>query len=140
MSLDIIRLLFDFGLLVLIWLVQLVIYPGFRYYSKENLIAWHRNYTFGISLVVIPLMFGQLISAGLQLFQNLNLYAIVSIVLIVIVWVSTFLQFVPMHNNISKGIFDDALLNRMVRSNWLRTILWSLIFVSSISKPFFNQT
>ncbi len=132
MSLDTIRLLFDTGLFVLIWLVQLVIYPGFRYYSKENLIAWHQKYTLGISLVVIPLMFGQLISAGLQWSLTANSYTLWSMVLIAGVWLSTFLQFVPIHNAISKGIFDNDLLNRLVNHNWLRTALWTVLFGYSI--------
>jgi len=43
MSIPLIRLLFDFGLLVLIWLVQLVIYPSFLYYEQDNLKRWHEN-------------------------------------------------------------------------------------------------
>ncbi len=132
MNLDTVRLLFDVGLFVLIWLVQLVIYPGFRYYSKENLIVWHQKYTLGISLVVIPLMFGQVISAGLQWSLTANSYTLGSMVLIAGVWLSTFLQFVPMHNVISQGIFDDKLLNRLVKRNWYRTALWTVLFGYSI--------
>ena len=132
LSLESLRLLFDFGLLVLIWLVQLVIYPGFRYYSKEKLMVWHQKYTFGISWVVIPLLFGQLILAGLQMYQDLNLYTIVSMALITSVWLSTFLQFVPMHNTISKGVFDNNLLNRLIKWNWIRTFLWNLLFLYSL--------
>jgi DMSO reductase anchor subunit len=136
MNVEKLRLLFDFGLLVLIWLVQLTIYPAFRYYSKENLIAWHQEYTFGISMVVIPLMFGQLITAGLQLISERSIFTIGSIILIVLVWISTFTQFVPMHNTISSGTATEALLEQLVARNWIRTALWTLIFAVSALKTF----
>lgn len=136
MTLETLRLLFDFGLVVLIWLVQLVIYPGFRYYSKENLTIWHRCYTMGISFVVIPLMFGQLITGGLQLFQEFDGYTMASILLIASLWVSTFTQFVPIHNKIAKEETTTILLNQLVQKNWLRTILWSVTFILTLWKTF----
>ena len=45
MDLQSVRLLLDFGLMVLIWIVQLVIYPGLCYYKSEDLGNWHKIYT-----------------------------------------------------------------------------------------------
>ncbi|MEQ9363414.1 MAG: hypothetical protein RIF32_04185, partial [Leptospirales bacterium] len=59
--------LFHFGLVVLIWLVQLVIYPAFMYADAEQFTDWHRVYTERVSLVVVPLMLGQLVLAGARL-------------------------------------------------------------------------
>ena len=56
-----ITLLVDIGLVVLIWMVQLIVYPSFTFYSKENLVNWHQKYTARIAVIVIPLMFLQLI-------------------------------------------------------------------------------
>jgi hypothetical protein len=36
MDINIIRLLFDAGLFVLIWMIQLSVYPSFLYYEKQN--------------------------------------------------------------------------------------------------------
>jgi len=132
MNLELLRLLFDFGLVVLIWLVQLTIYPAFLFYQKENLLKWHQKYTVGISIVVIPLMFGQLITSVLQLLKTQNAFTLISIILIILVWVITFSQFVPMHSKIAKGESSNALLHKLVRLNWLRTILWSLLFGYSL--------
>ncbi len=44
MSLEIIRLLLDFGLVVLIWMIQGIVYPSFLDYNTENLAVWHRKY------------------------------------------------------------------------------------------------
>lgn len=128
MNLELLRLLFDFGLLVLIWLVQLVIYPSFQFYQKENLLKWHKKYTVGITFVVIPLMFGQLIISIFQLLEVRNMFTIGSLILIPIAWAITFSQFVPMHGKISAGQVNKDLLQRLVRRNWWRTLLWTAIF------------
>lgn len=129
MNLDTLRLLFDFGLLVLIWLVQLVIYPSFRFYQKESLLKWHEQYTVRIAWVVIPLMFGQLIASICQVVEFQNALTMGSLILIVLVWLITFVQFVPMHAKIAAGTSDKALLATLVKRNWLRTLLWTVIFI-----------
>jgi hypothetical protein len=67
MDFNIIKLLFDAGLFVLIWMVQLMVYPSFLYYEKQNLVKWHNHYVKGLAIIVIPIMFGQLIIAIIQL-------------------------------------------------------------------------
>lgn len=126
------RLLCDFGLLVLIWMIQLVIYPSFQFYSASDLIKWHQKYTLIISFIVIPLMFGQLIMALVQLFEERTLYTMGSFILIALVWVSTFVQFVPIHATISSGNVTKELLRQLVSKNWLRTVVWTLICIISL--------
>lgn len=132
MSIDILRIVLDFGLLVLIWIVQRIIYPGFQYYHTDDLIVWHRKYTLRIGFIVAPLMIGQLGISLVQVFLTTSIYTIVSLILIVLVWISTFLQFVPIHTNISKGVFSEEQLRSLVGKNWLRTILWTVLFLMSL--------
>jgi len=132
MDINIIRLLFDAGLFVLIWMVQLVVYPSFLYYEKQNLVKWHNHYTKGLSIIVIPLMFGQLIMACIQLVELPSIETIISLLMVCAVWISTFVQFVPVHNKISKNKVTEKLLQQLVNRNWLRTLLWTLIFGWSI--------
>ena len=131
MTLDEIRLLFDFGLVVLIWLVQLIIYPGFKYLNSENLLSWHEKYAFRISMVVIPLMMGQLVCALIQLRAG-SFSVVINGLLVITLWVLTFSIFVPLHRTITLGQANQLLLNKLVRLNWWRTILWSLVFLLSI--------
>ncbi len=126
------KLLLDFGLVVLIWIVQRIVYPSFLYYNNKDLIVWHKKYTSRFSFIVIPLMLGQL---GISLYQIntvINSYTIVNLILIILVWLSTFLQFVPIHMRISNGIINDNTLNILVKNNWIRTVLWTLIFLFNI--------
>ena len=136
MTLDLARLLVDFGFVVLIWAVQLVIYPSFNYYSKENLFTWHKSYTARVTLIVLPLMFSQLILATIQLFSFQNWYSVSSILIIVILWLLTFLVFVPLHQGIDneKPVKDACL--KLVKINWSRTILWTLLFAISFTYYF----
>jgi len=132
MSLAIIRLLFDTGLLVLIWMVQLVVYPGFRFYRPDDLKRWHEKYTRQVTFVVMPLMLGQLVITGIQIWEDANWYTILSGLLVLLLWLSTFLKFVPLHSRITNEDFDEQTLNDLVRYNWGRTVLWSGLFLISV--------
>ena len=101
--LETISLALDAGLLVLIWMVQLIIYPSFVYYEKENLLVWHQKYTGLITLIVIPLMLGQLGCTTYAVFDEFQWLFALKLVLIVLVWLSTFVYFAPTHERISSG-------------------------------------
>ena len=132
MSITLIRLLFDIGTLVLIWLVQLVIYPSFLFFEQNNLKLWHDKYTKKVPYVVLPLMIGQFIIAGIHLFNNISAFTLGSFLIIISIWMITFLIFVPLHNKISMNEINPLILNKLVRLNWIRTLLWSELFVSSL--------
>lgn len=126
---SILQLIIDFGMLVLIWLVQLLIYPGFKYFGTKNLIIWHRKYTQNMGLIVGPLMLVQL---GLHIYStifNFSLLRSFNLILVVFTWVYTFLYFVPLHQKISKGVFIRSDLIDLELNNWWRTLIWSIIFI-----------
>jgi DMSO reductase anchor subunit len=121
-------LLFDAGLLVLIWLVQCIIYPSFLHYRTENLRKWHRSYTRRLSYIVIPLMLGQLGTLVFITFTNPNTLNIIKLSLLLLVWLLTFSIFVPLHNAMENSNNTSTIAKNLVQKNWYRTILWSLIF------------
>ncbi len=132
MTLELLRVLLDFGLMVLIWMVQLLIYPSFKYFSIPELRKWHERYTFNIALIVIPLMFGQLIVYGIQVYQTPTSFAVSGILIVVLLWVFTFLHFVPLHKTINDNTSSQNTLNHLVFTNWIRTFLWSSLFLWSL--------
>lgn len=132
MTLDIARLIIDFGFLILIWAVQLVVYPSFGYFNAANLLAWHKSYTARVTVIVLPLMFSQLILACIQLWQFQNWYTILSILVIITLWLLTFLIFVPLHQSIDNNKPVDNVCYKLVSKNWVRTILWSSLFIISV--------
>jgi hypothetical protein len=124
-----ISLLVDVGLVVLIWMVQLIVYPSFTYYNPKNLIEWHQKYTTGIAVVVIPLMVTQLVLAVVAVFYQPNFTAIFTLLIVLFLWIFTFLSFAPLHFKISEGTHHQKLLQLLIRRNWIRTFVWSGLFL-----------
>jgi DMSO reductase anchor subunit len=124
--------LIDFGLVVLIWIVQRIVYPSFLHYHPKDLINWHSAYTSRFTFIVMPLMLGQLGITIYQLIMKVELYTVLSLIIIVLIWLSTFLQFVPIHNEISKGKVSQKMLDTLVKRNWIRTFLWTVLFLFSM--------
>jgi hypothetical protein len=122
-------LLVDVALVVLIWMVQLIVYPSFTYYKPKNLIEWHQKYTTGIAVVVIPLMLAQLVLAIVAVFYQPNFTAISTLVIVLFLWIFTFLSFAPLHFKISEGKHNQKLLQLLIQRNWMRTFLWSSLFL-----------
>ncbi len=116
----------SWGLLILIWLVQLIIYPGFHRIPREAFVSYHRWYVIRISSIVLPLMLAELITTVWWI--RSNNYAAVSVsagILVIIVWLSTFVLQVPIHNRLKAGSKDRE-IRRLVATNWIRTAAWSL--------------
>jgi len=127
--LDLLRILLDFGMVVLIWLVQLVIYPSMRYYPPQDLRRWHKKYMRNSPIVIIPLMIGQFVITCIQVYQNQNSYTIISLAILIILWAHTFYQFVPLHNAVKNTQIPEKITLKLVKLNWWRTFLWSLLFI-----------
>ena len=134
---EITRLVLDVGLLVLTWMIQLIVYPSFLFYTAKELIAWHKMYTKAIALIVIPLMLGQLGITIYQVFLVQNIFTFTSIVLVVFLWGITLLKFAPMHQQISEGNTQIQLLKKLVQNNWIRTIIWNILCAMSAASVFF---
>ena len=130
--LQIFNLLLDFGLVILIWMIQLIVYPSFINYTKENLIIWHKTYTQRITIIVVPLMLGQLIFSIYKTITEVEFSALVYLLIVLFLWIVTLIKFAPMHQKITNGNFDVKLLISLVHLNWIRTISWTVLFLFSL--------
>ena len=122
-------MLIDFGLVVLIWIVQLIIYPGLLYYSEEDLSKWHDKYTSIISAIVIPAMILQLGYHSYLLIVNPNIIYGLNFGTVIAIWAVTFFFAIPLHGNIAQKKYIEASIHKLIKINWYRTILWSQIFI-----------
>jgi hypothetical protein len=129
---EIIEVLLDFGLFILIWMVQLVVYPSFLFYDTKNLIAWHQKYTIRIAILVIPLMFGQLGYSVYNVYVSMDTFSLLKLALVGFVWIFTFAYFAPTHGKIAQGKPSKEMLIRLVQWNWWRTFAWTFICILSI--------
>ncbi|WZP00164.1 hypothetical protein EP7_001783 [Isosphaeraceae bacterium EP7] len=120
----------SFGLVVLIWLVQLVIYPAFGEIERDRFLRWHAGYTRSVTWVVAPLMFGQVFLLGWLLVVRPSPPAIVAAALVAIAWVSTFALAVPAHGRLGATGQDETEIRRLIANNWIRTVSWTLAFAA----------
>ena len=131
------RLIIDSGLFVLIVIVQIIVYPSFIYYERDNLLKWHKVYTKKIALIVIPLMLSQLIISLIQVYLLATITSIAYVLLVFFLWIVTLFKFAPMHAEISKGNYDSKFLNKLIYLNWMRTIAWFITITLSVEKFIF---
>jgi len=130
--LNVFRLVVDFGLTVLIWMVQLIIYPGFMFYKTASLLKWHRYYTPRITIVVAPLMFIQLGVSLYHLIFEFGSLHLIYFLLVSSTWLSTFAYFVPLHQKIETDSDPLFSAKKLTSGNWIRTFQWTLIFIFSL--------
>ena len=128
---QLLQIIVDFGLVVLTWLVQLVIYPSFLYYQKTDLDRWHPIYTKGITWVVLPLMVTQLFVSIYQCSISPDMYSIIYLLFVSTTWLVTFIWAVPLHSAIENDSTPD-ILKRLVQVHTYRTVLWTIISAMSI--------
>ena len=116
----------SWGLLILIWLVQLIIYPSFHHIPHREFIAYHSWYEIRISSVVLPLMIAEVgLTFWWILSDNYSTVSVLSIFTVFIIWLSTFTLQVPIHSQLKIGK-KDILIRRLVMTNWIRTAAWSI--------------
>ena len=109
----------------LIWTVQLVHYPLLRYVDEDSWKACHERHAARITWLVGPLMPLEVILAGLLLVRAPSPATWLGAALVAVVWLSTALLQVPLHQQLADG-FDAVAHRRLVRSNWIRTVAWTL--------------
>jgi len=82
-----------------------------------------------ISFVVAPLMIAEALAAILTIFYqppNADWRVLwFGLILVAVVWASTFLLQVPLHERLALG-FDAEMHRALVNTNWIRTIAWTL--------------
>jgi hypothetical protein len=112
----------------IIWFVQLVQYPGFSLVDPNAFPEFHARHSNSISVIVGPLMILEAASAFAFLWRPLAFQSAgevwLGVVLVLVIWGSTFLLQVPLHTKLGSG-FDEAVWRALVRSNWIRTVAWS---------------
>lgn len=107
-----------------IWLVQLVVYPMFRDAGASAFPAWDVEHSRRISPLVGPLIAGQVLVAIAVVAATGGKLAWLNLALLGAAILVTGAVSVPLHSELSRG-FDAAAIDKLVQTNWLRTIAWS---------------
>ena len=108
----------------LAWFVQLVHYPLFRLIPADGFAAYEREHVRRTSWVVVPTMLLEATAAALLVAVQPEALTVAGVLLLAIVWASTFGLQVPAHARLEHG-FDGAVHARLVGTSWIRTLAWS---------------
>ena len=115
-----------FFLTGVIWTIQIVHYPSFHYIDKLSFVNFHQFHERRISIIVMPLMILELISSVALYFNDMSNHTfLLNLIVVGLIWCSTFFIQVPIHNILSQKK-DNATIEKLVNTNWIRTFLWSM--------------
>lgn len=109
-----------------IWIIQILHYPAFSWIEPARFSDFHRNHTQRITFIVGPMMIFEMVTGVLLvLHPPRETLLLLNLVLILGIWICTFALSVPLHNQLEGGK-DVEKINRLIRTNWPRTFLWTL--------------
>jgi len=112
-----------------IWFVQIVHYPLFALVGRDGFARYETAHQTMTTWVVAPLMLIERASAFWLALRVINpvrpAEAWVGLLLVAVAWVSTFLLQVTLHDKLARG-FDVTSAERLVTTNWVRTVAWTL--------------
>ncbi len=112
----------------LIWFVQVTHYPLMNGVAANGYGDYQRRHMARTTFVVAPAMLVELLTALAMIWirpASVPMWAVwCGLAAVALVWASTALLQVPMHERLTSG-FDAAAHRRLVFTNWLRTLAWS---------------
>jgi hypothetical protein len=111
-----------------IWIVQVVHYPTFRFINNSNNNNFNLFSSFhvkSIGSIVVPLMLVEAITATLLVIKYSSKAIYINFSLLIITWLFTFLVSMPLHKNLQKR-HDFLAIEKLIKTNWSRTILWTI--------------
>ena len=112
-----------------ILMTQLITYPSFLKIDKNEFVSFHNNYVKNISIVSVPTMSLELLTIVYMNVYINNLLFMKSLLVLIVIWLVTFIIIVPIHNQLSKKLEIEKIVS-LIRYNWIRTVLWtSKIFI-----------
>ena len=113
----------------LIWTIQIVHYPLFESVGTQNYAVYQASHMSRITYVVAPVMLAELGTAVYFSFVNYEpidrILFWIGLMLAILIWISTALVQSPIHGRLAEK-FDENLVRKLVLTNWIRTILWTM--------------
>jgi hypothetical protein len=125
-TLWIIHAVVTWALIGLIWTIQVVHYPLFEQVGEDHFRRYHDRHMARILWLVGPLMLAEVGTAAALLYSGeRSLWFILSLTALAVIWGSTALFQVPLHQQLEAG-YESSLVHRLVRSNRWRTLAWTV--------------
>ena len=113
----------------LIWFVQVVHYPQFVRVGSERFAEYEATHVRLTTWVVAPPMLVEALTSAVLSWRppspDLAVACWGGLALVIAIWLSTAFLQVPRHNSLANS-FDPESHRGLVRTNWIRTLGWSL--------------
>jgi hypothetical protein len=104
--------------------------------ESQGFVEFHRRHSLRIgSIVIVPMAIELIVSIGLVALVPpgiMTALAFLGLVLTAVIWISTFAVQVPLHRKLTAG-FDVQTHRVLVRSNWIRTVAWTMRAAIAVS-------
>jgi len=109
----------------LIWTIQIVHYPLLEHVADTSFRAYHARHMWLVTWVAGPLILAEAGSAAILVFLGeRSVLFLGSMVPLLVVWGSTILHQVPIHDRLTNGYHLET-IRRLTATNWLRTLGWT---------------
>ena len=119
-------------LLGLILTIHFVHYKSFKFIDIERFIEFHRFHTKNISFLVLPLMTSEAVLSITICYFYFSILSLANLLLVALIWITTFLLQVPSHNKLSTGKSMPE-IKKLISGNIYRVCLWFLkVIVSTL--------
>jgi len=112
-------------MLSIIMVTQIVSYPLFLNVDEKIFTSYHSEYVKRITIIVMPIMIIELALTIMLYYMLDGFLSQVFLISLVMIFISTVIIQVPIHNKL-KFSYDEYLAKKLIKTNWIRTFLWSL--------------
>lgn len=113
-----------------VWFVQLVHYPSFRFVADDKGSEAARIHQRNTSMLVIPLVLVEMGTGILLMFSSwitqYGNYLLINLALLFLVWGVTFLRMFPIYRRLNENMNEES-ISSLISTNWIRTL--SLIHI-----------
>lgn len=110
----------------LIWLVQMVHYPAYRFMNISVFKNYQNFHTTTITFVVGPIMVLEIFTGlSILVLQKFSLFSSINFLGLVLIWIATLVWSVPKHGQLAQG-YNHLVIESLISTNWARTVLWTL--------------
>ena len=109
----------------IIWVIQLLHYPAFHFIKESNYVKFQHFHMQRISFIVVPVMILELFSAFMLVYYLRSNLLTICLIILLFIWLITFVFFTKLHQSLLDG-YNKTIVDKLVKINWSRTILWSL--------------
>lgn len=115
----------------IIWFVQIIHYPLYKKIDRQSFLAYEQLHTRLAFYLIGPMMLAELVSTLIVAWLFTHTLTILLLIMVVVMWLSTFMVQARIHRQLTKA-YDETKLNRLIRTNWFRTIVWTVKGIGAV--------